>query len=303
MRGRLGLNISSPGIKMAELIILALVITILALISNVVWGWTEIDNLSAITAGLGAAGTLLLAWSTIRTLEQNKNLMEHQQQQLKNQEAQYRPLIRKASKFSTDEDNQNVFLMELENSGEGKAVNLRLNPELYIKDDWPYKSLGDYLEDLDGRIDIPTIVSRPTKLSESSTRDKDIIGKSGILESGETKEFYNRIDYLNTDSDMFEHIEIGDVTVPNAVVFSRLLDVLEMTDVEVLGFRFVVEYEDVLGNEYTEAFRGPLFKPDDVDSLSGALDNPLWDLEIDNKLSERMSGEAGASIAPNRHTD
>lgn len=247
----------------------------------------DIFQIAAITispvvpAGIGALGTLLLAWVTVRTLEQNEDLVQHQ-------EAQLRPAIRQVGDFTGfDRDNLKI---ELENIGYGKAINMHVTTEIYIRkfedeedcDIEPYPSLPEYSKHI--APDLPNIESGRTPLYLDSKNIGIISGSGGVLESGNQKKFSFRVDFSNADAPPFKPPSSSEY--PPVIVFSKLIGILKDHSVEESGFRFVITYEDVLGNEFEDTIAGPLFDPNDVSTIEDSLGQPFWILKADKAMHE-----------------
>lgn len=252
----------------------------LFLILNDIFAWYSLTIGRIVPAGLGAIGTLLLAWVTARTLKQNKDLVQ-------SEKAQIKPSLRRIGKYSVDEENKNRIKLGLENVGYGKAVNIRIVPQIYARHVSstfsPHVKLESYTSDYSIE-DLPNINVKETSLYKYE-KDIDILtGSGGILESGESAVFSTRIDYKNTDNDEWEI----DTEYPNVLVFDRLIDILsDEEDIPELGFRFILIYEDVLGNSYEQSIPGPLFRVSETDTLSDTLSNPTWVLGLDERAHKQ----------------
>lgn len=247
----------------------------------------EIFQIAVITispvvpAGIGALGTLLLAWVTVRTLEQNEDLVQHQ-------EAQLRPAIRQVGDLTGF--NRNNIKIELENIGYGRAINMHVTTELYIRDfvgkenfDFdPYPSLSEFSTQI--APELPDIEFGRTPLYPDSKKVGVLSGSGGVLESGNQKKFSFRVDFRNADRPPFEPPSSSDY--PPVLVFTKLNEVLKEHNVEEAGFRFVISYEDVLENEFEDTIAGPLFNPYEVSTIDDSLDPPFWILKADRALHE-----------------
>lgn len=258
-----------------SLVIWATISVIAVVIANEFRGWYEIGITPVIPAGLSAIGTLLLAWATVRTLGQNAAL-------IKQQKAQLKPILRHIGDYEQHEDSGSNISLTLENVGYGKAVNIRLKPELYWGEEFPYDPLNSHRENNDAGEILPKLVGNLGQLYKVDNQHKMLsqVGSShiggGVLESGDHDDFSRRIDFTNQSYDSTSSGNENHMDLPRTVVFTTLLDAVKKTNIKVLGFRFVLYYEDVLGNGYTDRLQGPMFEVDSVNDLSDALSGKYW---------------------------
>lgn len=77
------------------------------------------------------------------------------------------------------------------------------------------------------------------------------------------------------------------------LVFERIIGLFDQTDVQEMGFRFQLTYEDIFENSYEEVFRGPLFVLEEVESLSDAIGRYLWILEAEDAVVVHSEGRSG----------
>lgn len=161
-----------------------LIVLILIIMLIEVFGLFEIPSLGAIATALGALSTLLLAWATMKTVKQNEDIITQRR-------AQFRPKVRRVGEYSVQEGQGDFLILELENVGSGKAINLQITPELYILDDFPYQSLFEYTNESSN---IPTAQSHPKSLVTSDKNPLDYSHEGAVLESGETRSFALRPD-------------------------------------------------------------------------------------------------------------
>lgn len=276
---RLLRKISENGIS----IFVWFLISVILLITSVeVLDLFEISSLSAIATALGALGTLLLAWVTLRTVRQNEDMITQQ-------EAQLRPKVRRVGEYSVKEGLNDFLILELENAGSGKAINLQIVPELYILDGFPYQPLFEYTGQLSI---IPTARSHLQSLVVSDKNPLDYSHEGAVLESGETESFALRPDWRNLDVDR-RNFDPNSSEEPPLLVFERIIRLFDQTDVQEMGLRFQLTYEDILGNSYEEIFEGPLFVLAEVESLSDAMGRYLWRLEAEDAVIVHSEGRSG----------
>lgn len=266
---------------------------------------------------MGAIGTLFLALATIRTLSQNEDLIEKQQSRIENQEAQLRPEIRRVSKYEVDKKYENHVIIDFQNIGEGKGINIQLKPELYIRDSYPFITIEEYSERVyQDDTEFPVISTSSTPLYAINMYDdlidplpSEVMGISGsprskaggILESGNRNQFIARLSYVNKNNNMISVMEDSEDKLdgqspqdilnkdpekePPVMLFNDMIGVLKQKGVEEIGFQFILTYEDVLGNEYSKKLDSPIFEARKVSTLSDSLTANLWSRELYNKYS------------------
>ena len=266
--------------KVVVIFIWLTIFFILVLILNEIFGWYSIEISQLIPAGLGAIGPLLLAWVTVRTLEQNKDLV-------RNQKAQIKPTLQRVGRYSADDDEIKI---ELENVGYGKAIRIRMVPELYVRNfsKDPHPTLNEYITE--NHDDLPAVVSSSNTLYKTE-KDIDIFtGDGGVLESGDHEEFSMRIHYTNTNIDKY-NLDEDDSEFPRLLVFHKLVEYLKGEGIDELGFQFILKYEDILGNEYEESIPGPLFDVEEIETLSEALTNHFWVMDLDRNVTNKREND------------
>jgi len=248
------------------------------LVLNNIFQWYDVSIGQIVPAGLGAIGTLLLAWVTARTLEQNKDLVQ-------SEKARIKPSIRRVGEYDTE--NPNNILIKLENVGYGKAINIKILPQIYVRGDstiWlsPHEKLDTYLS---RRQDLPTIETRTSSLYKQKDNIDIFTGDGGVLEGGEIAGFSTRIDYKNLSNSEW-HLN-DESEYPDIIVFTKLMQILNEKSALELGFHFTLVYEDVLGNTYQTSIPGQIFTVTETEELSDILSNPSWIPELDRKYHKR----------------
>lgn len=248
------------------------------LILNNIFQWYEISIGQIVPAGLGAIGTLLLAWVTARTLEQNKDLVQ-------SEKARIKPSIRRVGEYDTE--NSNNIVLGLENVGYGKAINIKILPQIYVRGvstTWlsPHEKLDTYLS---RRHTLPTIETRASSLYKQKDNIDLFTGNGGVLEGGEIDRFSTRIDYKNLNNSEW-HIN-DESEHPDILLFTKLMEILSEEEMPGLGFHFILVYEDVLGNTYQTSIPGQIFTVTETEELSDILSNPNWIPELDRKYHKR----------------
>lgn len=268
--------------------VLATISVIIVLIANELFQWYPVTLPPAVPAGLGAIGTLVLAFVTVKSLKQNKKLIEHQQTQLERQAARAKPVLRLVGKVDQHEDYEDFLVMELENIGGDKAINIYIEMELYVRAESETILFEEYIKKLE-QSEIPPLVSRCIPLYK---KDHVLqIGHSstsvsgGVLEKNKTAEFSQRVDFSNPLVESKE--EVGEAGYYPIVRFSRLIDGLKELDEDRMGFQFIITFEDIFGNSYEQVIWGPAFNTEELESLSDALPDVWWKKELDNKEGRR----------------
>jgi len=248
--------------------ILGIIAFITYILANEVFNWRTIESVAPITSGLGALGTLILAFVTLKTLEQNESLIQQQH-------AQQRPILRQLERPSTKPDNPEQIVFQFENVGEGKALNMRIVPKLYVRDVRPPKTISQYVDGRSNGTYIPTVESYEKGLVTIEKNPLNYSHKGAVLEAGSTGKFATRLDYRNLNVSIYDS-DYDPSEEPKLLVFSHLLDYLEDSEIVGMGFQFKLIYEDIFGEEYEEELRGPVFSVGDDESLEEALHNPSW---------------------------
>ncbi|WP_410764928.1 hypothetical protein [Haloferax sp. DFSO60] len=251
--------------KIISVLVWVLISGVILLIANDIFGWVSIGPSSTIVAGLGAIGPLLLAWSTIRTLSQNEEL-------IKQELAQLTPIIRRLGDYSINPEDKDHIQITLQNVGDGKAIRLGLIPQLYVSTESnSWLKIEDFAKKSNGVNNIPQLTAHSFPIIKSDQTDILSAGKGGVLDPGETAKFSGRISFENEDVDA-PVTELEDGELPSTVVFNKLLPELKQTDIERLGLRIKITYTDIRGNKATELFTGPACFIDEIESLSDMLE-------------------------------
>ncbi|WP_424017996.1 hypothetical protein ACOZ4N_19330 [Halorientalis pallida] len=241
----------------------------------------SIPSIRSVVTGLGALGTLFLAWVTLKTLEQNENLIEKEKNRIENEENRVKPRIRRIGDYSVSDGIHDFLILEIDNTGNGKAINLHITPKLYCFDGDQMYSLSDYSEIDDS---LPKLETRTSALVEVNKNPLSFSEKGGTLNSESSKEFNFRPDFRNTEASVFSE-EYDPSEEPAIFTFETLINNGE-NNINRMGFTFVLKYEDVFGNEYNEKLLGNLFDPEAVDSLSDTLSNSFWNPEYEEAIRE-----------------
>lgn len=265
-----------------SIFIWTLIILIFIIILVEALGLFEIPSFGALASALGALGTLLLAWVTMRTVRQNEDIITQRR-------AQFRPKVRRVGEYSVEEGLNDFLILELENVGSGKAIDLQITPELYILDEYPYQSLLEYTNELGT---IPTAESHPTSIVTSDKNPLDYSHEGAVLESGETRSFALRPDWRNLDVNR-RNFDLDSSEEPPLLVFERIIRLFGQTNVQKMGFRFQLTYGDIFGNSYEDVFIGPIFVLEEVDSLSDAIGRHLWAMEVEDAVIVHSEGRSG----------
>jgi len=245
-------------------------------------GLFNISSISDIVTSLGALGTLLLAWATLKTVRQNEDIITQR-------EAKIRPKVRRVGEYSVNEGLNDSLVLELENVGSGKAINLQIIPILYILQGSTSQSIFDYTKQSS---DIPTAKSYSQGLVTSDKNPLDYAHEGAVLESCETESFALRPDWRNLDVDI-ENYDPDSSEEPSLLVFERIIGLFDQSDVQEMGFRFKLTYEDIVGNEYEENLDGPRFVLEEVDSLSDGIGRYLWKPGAEDTVIVHFNGRSG----------
>ena len=252
--------------------ILSIILSITFIILNEIFVWVNVEFGELVPTGLGAIGTLLLAWVTVQTIRQNEELVKHQ-------EARLRPILRNFGDIEGGVSNKirtskNRIIIGFENIGEGKAIDINLKPRLYVYDDDTGERiiLSKYINQ--NKVALPEIEPRlNTIYREADYRDIELHA-GGVLDSGDRDKFTRRVDFHNAERDRKDKTY---PYVPNIIVFDWLLVLLKTrTNIEKMAMDYELEYRDILGNKYTRNINGEVFELEETEDFEEATGGPLY---------------------------
>ncbi|WP_318569935.1 hypothetical protein [Salinigranum marinum] len=102
----------------------------------------------------------------------------------------------------------------------------------------------------------------------------------GVLQPESKGNFKYRISFRNKSKNQagpfINPEERNDGSLPPVIVFDLLLDRLVEEGISVMFFQHKLIYNDVYGNEYTEAFPTRRLIIDQTTSISDLIDAPIW---------------------------
>jgi len=258
------------------IIILSLIVLIVLLILNQWLGWVPIQNASLIASGMGAVGTLVLAWITFQTIRQNAKLVEHQQKQLEFQQDKSRPALRQVGDFMSG-DNPDEICYELQNIGKGAAFDITFRTDILI----PELGINTTVDSYDDRpgSSIPPLASRLGPARKNRDVNMTSIGPDGgVLEAGSTDSFTSRINFINeskSNTDIFEQ-ETDSDGFPLVIRFTPLIEELKKEEISSIIVQFSIMYEDIYDEDYKDSFQPRVVNIKEVNSAGDISDSALY---------------------------
>lgn len=255
-----------------HIIILLIILGISSIVLGETLGWVQVGENSSIAPGLGAVGTLILALVTVHTIKQNEKLIETQR-------AQLRPRIIRRGDFQSSKQNGSIILFELENVGEGKAVNMWVKPRLCVIDSENVETLKEHIENND--TNLPLMESKLTAVHRYDYGPNLTDSSGAVLGEGERELFDCRISLNNKENSSGVTDDSSDSTeLPSTVVFEKFIDVCDDLPGNTFGLEFELSYQDILGEKYSATILGPIFKAEEVEEVEDIIDYPLWDKDM-----------------------
>jgi hypothetical protein len=263
--------------------IFVLILAISALILNELFGWYQVGDTIAIASGMGAIGTLILAWFTFQSIRQNRKLVQQQQRQIEHQKDKSKPIIKQVGDFKPASENELKF--KLKNAGRGDAYDIKIRSDIFVKEssiNTANQSIAqtpdNELPDLEGEY---TSVYREHE--DQTTRSIESIK---VLESGEEDVLKFRIQLNNPNKSLSESVnEETDKSYPPVIVFSNLLDILDELQTEHAVLQLTIQYNDIHDEKYKKTYLPWVIDLEEVDSVNDLINSPVYMQEEDGEMS------------------